>query len=310
MRKRYFTSIVCLTFFIALSYGQSVSFLNYFSDARTAAMGNAGYVLPSPFSVQRNMAAIMCDNISTTEAAASYLLWQPKAANSALVNVAGYTILKNLGLAAGVRYHTLDIVEKTDEQGNILGIFTPSEYTLEIGFGYTINTHIAAGISLHYINSDMGGEKKASAIASDISMLFNYEKLRVGLGCSLLGSKISYGYSDYDLPTRIHSGVAYRFINKDLHNVTGVVDAAYQLSSSYNGMIGGVGVEYIYNNLISLRSGWHVEGEKVGVSYATVGCGAHLAGFSIDFAYMFAQNNNPMRQTMIVSLKWNMMDNK
>ena len=307
MRKRYFTGIVSLIFCITTSYAQSVSFLNYFSDARTTAMGNAGYVLSSPFALQHNMAAIMCEYAPTTEVAASYLSWQPKAANSALISAAGYTKLKKAGLAAGVRYHTLDRVEQTDGQGNVRGTFTPSEYALDLGFAYKINANIAAGMALHYINSDIGGDKKASAMAFDISMLFDHNNLSAGLGCSYLGSKINYGYSDYALPARIQAGLAYRFFDKDKHCVTGVGDVAYQLSSPYNGMAGGIGAEYTYNKLIALRTGYHIESESIGASYATVGCGAHFSGFSIDLAYIFAQNDNPMRQTMMVFLKWGIM---
>jgi len=308
MKKLYFASIVSLIFCITTANAQSVSFLNYFSDARTAAMGNAGYVLSSPFAVQRNMAAIMFDS-PTTEVAASYLSWQPEAANSALINVAGYTKQSKVGLAAGIRYHTLDVVEQTDENGNVIKTFTPSEYAIEIGCGYKFNANTAAGINLHYISSDIGGEKKASAIAADISMLFNHDNFTAGLGCSYLGSKINYGYSNYALPTRIQSGIAYRFLDKDKHCITGAVDAAYQLTSYYNGILSGIGAEYTYNKLISLRTGYHFESETIGASYASVGCGVHLHDFSIDFAYMLAQNNNPMRQTMIVSLKWGISKN-
>jgi hypothetical protein len=303
MKKQYFTSIVILTFCITMSYGQGVPFLNYFSDARLAAMGNAGYGLSSPFAVQRNTAAMMSDYTPETELAASCLLWQPQAANSVLINAAGYTKLKNMGFAAGIRRHTLDIVERTDEQGNALGTFTPSEYALEIGAGYKISTNIAVGTNLHYVSSDLGGVKKASAIVADVSMLFSLKNLSAGLGCSSLGFQINYGYSDYELPTRVQAGVAYRFSDKDKHSVTGVADAACQISA-YNGAAGGIGVEYTYNNLISLRTGYHFESEVIGASYATIGCGARLSGFFIDLAYMPASGNNPMRQTMIVSLKW------
>jgi hypothetical protein len=301
--KRYFASIIMLIV-VALSYGQSIPFLNFFSDARTAAMGNTGFVVASPFAVNRNTAAFMLNNPLSTEVGASYLSWQPQVTNSTLINAAGYTKHNNIGLAAGVRYHTLNAIEITDEQGNALESFSPSEYTMEVGFGYRLKPAIALGVSLRYISSDMGGEKKSSAIASDISALYNNKNLSAGVGVSNLGSKINYGNSEYDLPARIQSGISYRFLDKEEYSVMGVADAAYQISSGSNGLVSGIGAEYTYKKLASLRAGYHFEDELVGASYGTVGCGVHFSDFSVNFAYMLASNNNPMRQTMIISLQW------
>ncbi|GHU94650.1 hypothetical protein FACS1894156_3100 [Bacteroidia bacterium] len=267
-------------------------------------MGNAGFAAASPFAVNRNMAAIMLNNTRLSEVGASYLAWQPQATNSALINAAGYTQYKNAGFAAGIRYHTLKAIEKTDEQGNALGSFSPAEYAMELGFAYKMNSAIALGASLRYISSDMGGTKKASAIAADISALYSRKNLSAGLGFTNLGSKINYGNSKYSLPTRIQSGVAYRLLNKKEHSVTGVADAAYQLSSGANGFASGIGADYTFRNLVSLRAGYHFENELVGTSYTTMGCGVHLFGFALNFAYMLASNHNPMRQTMLISLQW------
>ncbi|GHT49347.1 hypothetical protein FACS189440_14930 [Bacteroidia bacterium] len=301
--KRYF-AIIMLIGVVTLAQGQSVPFLNFFSDARTAAMGNAGFAVASPFAVNRNMAAILLNDAYSTEIGASYLSWQPQVTNSTLINAAGYTQYGNAGFAAGIRYNTLDAIETTDEQGNVIGSFSPSEYAMEVGFGYRINPAIALGASLRYISSDLGGEKKASAIAADISALYNSKNLSAGVGFSNVGSKIDYGNSEYALPARIQSGIACRLLDKEEHSVLGVVDAAYQLSSENKGLLGGIGAEYTYKNLASLRTGYHFEDESVGASYATVGCGVHLSGFSVNFAYILASNNNPMNQSMIISLQW------
>ncbi|MDR0865402.1 MAG: PorV/PorQ family protein, partial [Candidatus Symbiothrix sp.] len=216
--KRYF-AIIMLIGIVTLAQGQSVPFLNFFSDARTAAMGNAGFAVASPFAVNRNTAAILLNDVYSTEIGASYLSWQPQVTNSTLINAAGYTPYGNAGFAAGIRYNTLDAIETTDEQGNVLGSFSPSEYAMEVGFGYRINPTIALGASLRYISSDLGGEKKTSAMAADISALYNSKNLSAGVGFSNVGSKIDYGNSEYALPARIQSGIAYRLLDKEEHSV-------------------------------------------------------------------------------------------
>lgn len=49
-------------------------------------------------------------------------------------------------------------------------------------------------------------------------------------------------------------------------------------------------LEYTFHNLISLRTGYRFEDEKIGVSYPTIGCGIHF-----------------MYQTMLVLLKLGMV---
>lgn len=301
---KYLTSIVFFICSILASYGQSVPFLNFFSDARTAAMGNAGYALSSPFSIHQNAAAIMPESDPEMGVALSYLLWQPNATNTNLLNVAGYLKHNNLGFMGGIRYHSLGSIEKTDDQGNAIGAFSPNEYTLELGLGYRLNSSVSLGMTLRHIGSQLDEDKKASAVAVDLSMLYNSDNFRIGVGMSNLGSKMEYGYSKHGLPTRIRTGLVYRFILYGKHALIGVADAAYQLTQNYQGIVSGIGAEYSYDNMIALRTGYQLESEAVGPSYASVGCGVHFSGFSLDLAFMLAQKNVPMRQTMIISLKW------
>ncbi|SHE70604.1 hypothetical protein SAMN05444274_102158 [Mariniphaga anaerophila] len=304
MRKRFFISILFLTTFATLSFGQAVPFLNYMSDTRTAAMGNAGYVLQSAFAAQRNTAAIFQDTLHPVAISASYLLWQPEDANNKLINIGGYTTFNKLAIAAGVHFNNMPEVEKTSDNGNVTGSFTPSEYALELGFGYKINTEIVAGVAVRYLGSDLGGTSKASAVATDLSVLYNKRSVSVGVGLSNLGTKPDYGNSTYNLPTRAKTGFGYHYTVSDKHSFTGVLDAAYQLSSNNTGIAGGIGAEYEYNNLLSLRTGYHFEDEKIGASYATAGCGIHFSGIAVDFAYVIAPTDNVMSKTMLFSLKW------
>jgi hypothetical protein len=304
MKKRFFIGILLITSFISSSFGQAVPFLNAFSDTRTAAMGNAGYALPSPFGAHRNTAAIIADNAPTTAVAISYLLWQPQNANTSLLNAGGYTQFKNWGLAAGFRSNSLPTIEKTDEQGNVTGTFSPSEYVAEVGLGCKINSLLSAGAAFRYLSSDMGGEKKGIAMAADISMLYSNGNISAGIGISNIGSKITYDLTEYVLPARLNAGGAYRYSIDDKHALTGIADAAYQLSSGYTGLAVGIGAEYTYNHLLSMRTGYHLENSAMGASYATLGCGVHLSAFEFGFACIIAGNNHVMRQTMMFSLKW------
>jgi len=304
MKKRFLISLLFLSGIVTLSSGQAVPFLNYVSDARTAAMGNAGYVLPSAFAAQRNTAAVFQDTLHSVGVEASYLMWQPENADNKLINIGGYSIFNKVSVSAGVHINSMPAVQMTSDNGNLGDSFTPSEYSFELGLGYKINAEIAAGAAVRYLSSDLGGSQKASAVAADISVLYSKKDYSVGLGLSNLGAKVNYGEAEYSLPSRVNAGAVYHYLLTEKHSLTGVVDAAYQLASNNTGLVGGIGAEYLYNNLFALRTGYHFEDENIGVSYATAGCGLHFSDISIGFAYVIAPNDDVMSQTMLVSLKW------
>jgi len=304
MKKRL---ISCLTLLIAvatLSFSQSVSFINTPSDARTAAMGNAGYLVSSPFSVQYNSASIMTESILQSGIGVSILSWQPQEIDATLFNVAGYHKINKIGLLAGIRSNKMGNIAKSDENGNIIGSFAPSELALELGLGYGITQTLSLGISLRHLSSRMDESIKSSAVASDFSLVSHHDKFLLGLGASNLGSKIDYGNKKYSLPARIKSGIAYNSTFNDNHNLLTVADLFYQITPDYSGLASGLGLEYNYREIIALRSGYHFESKTVGSSYITVGMGAKFSGFSLDLAYMTAAEDNPIRQTFLFSLKW------
>ena len=304
MKKRYLFTFILSIFFAIVSYSQSVSFLNTPSDARAAAMGNAGYILTSPFAVQHNSASVMTENESSTAVGASMLLWQPQATDATLFNVSGYHRLNNFALLAGIRSNKMGEFTATDDNGNIIGTYAPSEYALDIGVGYRLSSNISFGVSLRYITSKLDQEAKSSAFSSDISMLYDRENLRLGLGVSNLGSKIDYGNDSYQLPARIKSGIAYHFTLSEDHSLLTVADIFYQFTPNYSGIASGLGAEYNFKRMIALRTGYHYESKNVGASYTTIGLGTKFSGLSLDLAYMIASDNNPMRQTLLLSLKW------
>jgi hypothetical protein len=300
--KRYYITFVLFLAGATVLHSQSAAFLNTFSDARLAAMGNAGYALPTAYATHYNNAALLYAETKAA-AAVSYVNWQPQAANSALVSAAGYIKGKRVGVSAGFRRHTFADVLQTDAQGNPAGAFAPSEYSLDVGFACKAMEYLAVAATVRYIGSDMGGPEKGSAFAADLSVLYKRNNLSLGLGYTNMGTKIDYGYSAYGLPARVKAGAAYRLSLAGMHHFTGSIDAAYQTLSGYAGMSGGLGVEYAYKHWGALRAGYHADDEThVGASYASVGCGVACYGFALDFAYILAGGNAPIRQSMVISL--------
>ena len=70
----------------------------------------------------------------------------------------------------------------------------------------------------------------------------------------------------------------------------------------------GVGAEYTYNDMFSLRAGYHHEAENKGNrKYFTVGAGFKMSVFQLDAGYVVATaKSNPLDQTLRFSLTFDM----
>lgn len=285
------------------SFAQSVPFLYYNTDARTAALGNTGYVIKSVFSGRINAAALHLHKAKTLEVGSSFLLWQPQVANNKLLNVAAIKINQKMGYGVGYRYNILKTIELSDQNGNYSGLFNPRECALDFSMAYKIMPAVSLGVNLRYINSDMGGGKKAYAFASDASLLYAKPKWQAGFGYTNLGTKINYGNLAYNLPTRIIGGIAYNVLDLTNHTILTTADISYQFYPDSDGIDGGLGTEYVYKKMFALRLGYHMASERVGASYASFGCGICYKRFDLSIAFLQAPENNPVRQSLLVSIK-------
>src|SRR5690554_5039732 len=247
MKGKYIISLVFLAL-VVCTYGQGVAFLNAPSDARSAAMGNTGYVLASPFAVNYNSALIMLESEPSVGVGVSLLLWQPQAVDGTLYNAAVYKKFKKWGIMGGFRSNKYGEITKSDENGTPYDTFVPSELDFSLGIAYAINPSISIGVSLRHVSSKIDEDVKSSSMASDISLLYSRESFRLGLGISNVGSKIDYGNVTYDLPTRIKTGGTYLFRFNKKHDLVTSADVYYQLTTNYSGLAGGWGAEYNFNN--------------------------------------------------------------
>ena len=291
--------------------GQSASFLNINPDVRSAGMGDGGVALGSnAFSLYLNPSATVFGD-SKGAVAYSYLPWQRELTDGSNLHIlSGYYRLGNKsGLLAGFRYFTHGDIVVTDGEGNTSGSFTPKEFSIDLGYAYRLCDRWSVSAVFHYISSDLGdfsGAKKGSAFAADLGAMYHAPSWNAGLSVTNLGSKIDYGYDSYELPASLKAGGAYWHTFSDRHRLTGHAELAYRLMpSDYSGVNVGLGAEYLYNDLIAVRGGYHIgDDKKTGPSYATLGCGLMYRGAEVNFAYWLAGSDSPVKGTFCLSAGW------
>ncbi len=213
------------------------------------------------------------------------------------------------------------------------------------GIGLNVR-YIHSKLANNSVNSDY---KAGNAFAADISYFYTKKAWNFGLALTNLGSKIKYGGESSYIPANLALGAAYnKKINSDnklsfafefnkllvptppdasdaekvaAYNNKGVVgswfssfgDAPDGGSEELKEVQLGLGAEYMYKELFSLRAGYFTENKLKGNrNYLTVGAGLHYKVAGLNFSYLVPTgnntNDNALKNTFRLSLLFNFLN--
>jgi len=211
------------------------------------------------------------------------------------------------------------------------------------GIGLNIR-YIHSKLANNSVNSDY---KAGNAVAADLSYFYTKKAWNFGVALTNLGSKIKYGGDPSYIPANLALGAAYnKEINSDNklsfaiefnkllvptppdpsnaqkvadYNSKSVVGSWF---SSFGDAPGGgseelkevqlgLGAEYMYKEMFSVRAGYFSENKLKGNrNYFTVGAGLAYKFAGINFSYLVPTgnntNDNALKNTFRLSLLFNM----
>lgn len=234
-------------------------------------------------------------------------------------NFAGFgTSLGNLGTIAAslifldsgsMQVRTEEAPEGTGEE------FDVQNFALQLSFGKALTDKFSIGTTVKYIQETIW-HSSASAMAFDVGLLFTtpYENLRLGANMSNFGPKMQISGRDilfsedpnpdqdgnveivnaefltdgHPLPLIFRIGLAWDAVNMPDHTITLMTDAAHP---NDNSQYMNVGMEYVFRNFFSLRSGMRNLLETDGEQGLTLGAGLNLRldrALRIRFDYAYA----------------------
>lgn len=227
-------------------------------------------------------------------------------------------LTENLAAAVTGRYIRSDLTQGQSVQGN--------------------STHaasaVAADIGLYY-QKDLASDKPAQyALGLQISNLGNKISYSDNLESSFLpanlriGGRYSYSMDQFnrlsfmlDLnkllvptpPVRDTAGNIYEGKDDHVGVLQGAIQSFYDAPNGFKEELQEInisaGIEYWYNNMIAARAGYFYENKKKGDrQYLTLGLAIKYNSLGIDISYLVptSQTNNPLKNTLRVSLSFDM----
>jgi len=225
----------------------AVPFLIITPDARAGALGDAGVSsTPDAASIHWNPAKLAFIE-NDMGFALSYTPWLRKLVPDInLAYLSGYGRFgekKLQTLAGSLRYFSLGNITFTDEQGNVLRDYNPSEWALDVAYARKLSDFVSMGIALRYVNSnltggiDVGGSstKAANAVAGDIGVYVTKPNIKIGdmksdfafgLNISNIGNKVAYtNTSEKDfIPINLRFGPSYKVKFDEYNSLALMID--------------------------------------------------------------------------------------
>jgi hypothetical protein len=304
MKRIYICLILSVFAVIVPGFGQTAQFLTVSPDSYSLSLGGTGVISPAnAFAIYNNNAATALSPFKGAFAA-SYTMWQPTTTDNQLMSLSGFIKMgKRSAISLGSRLFLYPAYDLSNPQGSVTGAFNPRELSVDLGYAYNISGSFSASATVHYISSKLGTEAAGSAYAADLGLMYQPGNFSLGLTATNLGSKIDYGYGPYSLPAQIKLGAGYRFSLQEKHLLTATVQAGYLIVNS--GITAGIGLEYSYNNLISLRVGGHYGDPEKGIpSHLSAGLGFNFKGLTLNAAYLLVQKDSPLANSLSIGLGW------
>lgn len=300
---------------VTLDAQESVfSFPSESTDVASIAMG--GNISLSPSQPLYSLPTLSLNGIEKWSASYSAVaIPLTKNASGATHSFAGcYRIRRGLDISLGGRVRRSLPVELTSETGNVFGHLTPSEGSVDLAVAMALSRKLSGYIRGSYLMSSVGVTARGVAASVGVAYEDNFRLAddqvvysTMALSLDNIGPKLSYrgrtsgGSTDVrgkvSLPSALALRAGLHTALTDDHTLGLALSGGYFYHlRPYYGLYGGVGGEYLWRQMISLRIGASVQMRHMIYS---AGVGAHYKGLFLQTAYTYSPD---MQQRGTLSL--------
>jgi hypothetical protein len=283
------TVLLCSSTYAGDGVGSSaMEFLNIGVSARSAATGGAfSAVSDGPVSAYYNPAGLSrADNF---QLAGMHSEWF----QDLRYEYIGLALPVGGGGGLGLSFSYLNFgdIEGYSETGVPTGNVSAYDMAATFSYGHRISSDLSIGLGIKAIGEKLDNAD-AFGFAGDVGLQYRFGNYLGGLSLMNIGPKIKYETSSSPLPTTINAGISYLPFGGNLGFLAG---AAIPFSGDPSFK---VGLEYIYQDLMVLRSGYDFQNSLDSKNGLSFGGGLNLSSHSLDYAYNI---NNLMGGTHQIS---------
>ncbi len=194
------------------------------------------------------------------------------------------------GINGFIHYVNYGTIDRTDQEGNITGEFTPMDYAVGFGYGKRLSgnlKNLSLGVSAKIIGEN-ADDMSSMGVAADMGLLYRFTKQRAQIGLSVKNAGIQLSALDeekFPLPLMVGAGLSGRIPGLPF---LGAIEADYFQD---DGLIIGLGLELASIDKFKPRIGYSIVpkvesdlADAEGLHGLSAGFGLELKRFQIDYA--------------------------
>lgn len=334
MKKIFFLFSLLLGFGNLLVQAQNKTtvtgapFLRIAADARAAGLGDTGVATSADVFSQQWNAAKYPFTENKFGIGLSYTPYLTSLSNDiALLNLNYYNKINDRStFAIGLRYFGFgETIFKTNENDPGQAV-TPNELALDGSYALKLSNNFSMAVSGRYIRSDLklqevdANGNVANTFAVDLAGFYQSNEItfqsfqgvwRAGFNFSNLGPKLNYSNNsgaETVLPSHLKIGGGFDFIFDQDNKLATSVELNQSLAKGAKGVTAGVGLEYLYQNLFALRTGYFNDSDEMGnLNFFSFGAGFAIKKLKFDLSYLASTSNHtsPLDNTLRFSMSFN-----
>lgn len=253
----------------------SVNFLNIGVSARSAATGGAfSAIADGPVSAFYNPAGLA--RVENIQVAGMHTEWLDDLRYEYL----GFAspVGQNGGLGISFSYLTYGRIAGYSEINEPIGNIAAYDMAGTLSYGHMVRPDLSFGVGLKTVAEKLDNVD-AFGVAGDFGIQYNSGRFLTGVSVMNFGPRLKYEMSSSPLPTTVNIGASVMPFED---GPTMMVGAAAPFSG---GVSFKAGMEYSYQNLLVLRSGYDSREDYDSKSGLSFGGGLNLSSHSLDYAY-------------------------
>lgn len=175
------------------------------------------------------------------------------------------------------------------------GDFKPTALSAGLGYAIQLSDRFSVGAQIKYVYQKLGSsllsnnsnvDNKVSVIAFDFGTLYRtgIKSLAFGMSIRNFSQELKYQNEGFQLPLTFKLGISMNAMDvllpdQNMHSLLVSIDAVH--NRDYPEQI-NLGMEYTFNQLISLRGGYMFNNDEHGI---TGGIGIQKFGLAFDYGY-------------------------
>lgn len=298
----------------AIAQSRILPILSNNTDVRSKALGNTVLGTTNQMYLYSNPSTFILDKTDKKGAADFSVEYYPATEygrNRQYTLGGAYKLGKRRAIFLGARHLSGLRIPFYNDEGAVSSSAENKDWTVDLGYAFSVLPNlIVYGTGTYYstaVASKATGFSFGAGVGyhKEVQSSFLPGVLNLGVRLQDAGTPTQFDGTGpaYSLPTSVSAGGDYQWTLSQKHQFTYALSARYFVPKNAPLLTVGTGVEYLYDHLFAIRTGYNYSQNEL--SAWTFGLGGNYAGVHLDVTYNLSLRPETGMSTWLLALGYN-----